>query len=308
MRIRLLAAVVTVLGLAAAPAGAATSVEITGATASGGTATVSGTALFDPVTAVDVGGTLTQNAAAPAFEAAGLNLRSASIEPIAGGLRFVWHVSSLPAQVPPEGVRYTWAFAIKGVQYQLQAKRTNLVSITTTEDPQGHALQAAGMRDFFQLRGACQTAYQGAPIAGCFHLAFLAGGFDAANTRVFVDLPFDTQDAIGRDVAPDFVPGAVLEPLETAGSSIAASLQAVASTTNVSQFINDWDPYFVAPTVQLAVGAATANPATAVYSTTATLVGSEFTGSVTGLTASKPTVFVRACVATGCAYSSQRVL
>jgi hypothetical protein len=132
-------------------------------------------------------------------EAAGIDLVDAKVLPLpdGSGLRFIWEVSNLPAQVPPEGVRYNWSFTAGGAQFQLQAKRTNLASVTTTEDPVGY-VQQVSKGDFFQLRGACQTSYQGTPAAGCYHLAFLKGAFDVANKQVSIDVPYQTRDSIGR--------------------------------------------------------------------------------------------------------------
>jgi hypothetical protein len=193
------AAIACVAGLAAMPAGAAPQLAITDAVRDGATATVSGTAAFAPITeAQSVQGLNTGFAEPAVAAAAGIDLTDAKIQPLAdgSGLRFVWQLSSMPAQVPPEGVRYTWSFRIGGTQFQLQAKRTNLASITTAEDPVGHAKQAT-VGNYFQLRGACVANYEGTPTAGCYHLAFLKGGFDTAAKTVSMDLPFQTRDAIG---------------------------------------------------------------------------------------------------------------
>lgn len=305
-----LVAVLTVAMTLAAPAGAAPSVQITQAVRDGATATVTGTATFSPLTdPVSVGGTNTNLGPAQAADArstAGLDLTDGLIQPLAdgSGLRFIWQVTNLPEQVPPEGVRYTWGIQIAGTQYQLQAKRTNMASITTAEDPVNHVQELAKNSGFFQLRGACVTEYEGAPLSGCYHLAFLKGGFDTATDQVYMDWPYNTRDEIGRLVASDFKPGAVLDALETAGMSIAASLQAVATTSAVGDFTNGWDSYFVGKVVQVGVGAATAQPTSVSYTTPATLSGDGFTATVGGFTATKNTVFVRACSATECSYAS----
>jgi hypothetical protein len=213
----------------------------------------------------------------------------------------------MPAQVPPEGVRYAWSFSIGGRQYQLQAKRTNLSSITTLEDPMGHAAQVRDGKSFFQLRGACVTNYFGTPgtaVAGCYHLAFLNGSFDVASRTVTIDLPYNTRDSIGRLVAPDFVPGARLEPLDTAGMSISAGLQGVVTIATINSFINGWNPYTAGRRVDLAIGRAGLAPAGLDYRFPATLSGDAFTGSVGGLNATNDTVYVRACTAVTCHYTS----
>ncbi len=301
---RLLTAValVALVGAITVPAGAAPSVAIAGASLNGTVATVTGTAAFEPGAAASVGGGNTDFAQTAVADAAGVNLTDAKIEPISGGLRFIWEVTNMPAEVPPEGVRYTWAFAIGTNTYQIQAKRTNLGSVTTAEDPIGHLNHAS--QNFFQLRGACQASYQGAPLAGCYHLAWLNGTFDIAGKKITVDLPFETKDNLGRVVAPDFKPGAVLIESLQASMSITAAFQAVIGNTTTSDFINGWDPYFVGGVVELAVGAPGQNPAVQSYTQTATLSGGNFTGTISGLSGSKNTVYVRACQAQVCSYTS----
>jgi hypothetical protein len=301
-------------------ASAAPTVAISGVTVTGGTGSVTGTAQFTAITApqsvtegkAPTGG----NAQALAvWDTAGLDIRGASIEPVTGGLRFTWILNSMPAQVPPEGVRYTWGFQIGTRTYQLQAKRTNLVSATTVEDPLGHAQQAAAQKEFFQLRGNCVGAYpqSPSPIAGCFHLAFLTGSFDVANKKVTMTLPYEMKDALGRVVAPDFKAGAVLTNTDagaagTAGMTIAAGFQVAVSNTTTNRYINGINPYYVGPRVALGVAPADAEPSTVTYNSAGTLSGETFSGSVSGLTAAKNTVFARACNGTECTYASFKAL
>ena len=308
-RLRLaIAAVMCVVGLVAAPASAAPSVAITSAVrdTAAGTATVTGTAAFAAITeGQSVGGSNTNFSDPAVAEAAGIDLTDAKIMPLAdgSGLRFIWQLTSLPAQVPPEGVRYTWAFRIGETQFQLQAKRTNLASITTAEDPVGHVRQVSA-GEFFQLRGACKDNYFDTPqpVAGCAHLAFLKGSFDSAAKTVSMDVPFNTKDAIGRLVAPQFQPGVVIEELQTAAMSVTAAFQAAISNATVSDYTNGWDPYYVGPRVDLAVGSATASPAGLNFATPATLAGDTFTGTVP-MTGAATTVYARACNGTECSFA-----
>lgn len=303
---RLVAAVAALVMLAAPHASAAApAVAITSAVLDGGVAQVTGTAAFPAITeGQSVEGVHTEFTEPEIAKAAGIDLVDASIAPLAdgSGLRFVWHLDSLPAVVPPEGVRYTWAFRVGETQFQLQAKRTNLVSITTVEDPVGHAKQAA-VGDYFQLRGACVANYEGTPTAGCYHLAFLEGAFDSDAATVTVDLPYDTRDAIGRRVAPEIRPGVVIEENQTANMSITAAFQAVVGNTSTSDYLLAWEPYYVGPRVDLAVGSANASPTSLSYATPATLDGDTFTGSVGGLGGSASTVFARACNGVLCEYA-----
>ncbi len=297
---------------------AAPTVSITGVTVTGGTGSVTGTAAFEAVTAAQsvvnpdestFGGAAPGNSAVG--DAIGLDIQNGTITPIAGGLRFAWIMGSMPAEVPPEGVRYTWAFKIGTTMYQLQAKRTNVISVSTTEDPVGTAQHHAANQNAFELRGACVAEYQGAPVNGCYHLSWLNGSFNVANKTVSIDLPFETKDAIGRVVAPNFKPGATLVDNageNTAGMVISASGQAGVSNTNTAQFINGIMPYYVGPNVVLGVAAPGQDPATITYSAPGVLNGSTFNGTVSGLTASKNTVYARACNGTECSYSTFKAL
>jgi hypothetical protein len=300
---------------------AAPTVSITGVTVTGGTGSVTGTAAFEAITTAQsvvsedestFGGAAPGNSAAG--DAIGLDIQNGTITPIPGGLRFTWIMGSMPPQVPPEGVRYTWAFKIGNNMYQLQAKRTNVASVSTLEDPMGHVQALRNNNNFFQLRGACVENYfpdSPQPVNGCYHLAWLSGTIDPANKTVSIDLPFETKDEIGRSVAPDFRPGAVLVDnggTNTAGMVISASAQAVVSNTNTAQFINGIKAYHVGPQVVLGVAAPNQDPATITYSAPGVLNGSTFNGTVTGLTASKNTVYAKACNGTECSYSTFKAL
>jgi hypothetical protein len=292
-------------------ASAAPTVSITGVTLTGNQGAVTGTAAFEAITTPQtVGGSNTNFGNVAVADAAGINLVDAEIVPLpnGAGLRFIWKLQSLPAQVPPEAVRYTWSFKIGNNQYQLQAKRTNLASITTAEDPVNHIQQAAAQKEFFQLRGACQTAYEGLPTAGCYHLAFLNGSFDIANKQVTMDLPYETKDEIGRVVAPDFKPGSVIEENLTANMSITAAFQAVIGNTTTSDYTTGWTPYYAGPQIALGVAAANTPPDTVTYTTPAALNGGTFNGTVTGVAGTKNTVYARACNGTECTYSSFKAL
>jgi hypothetical protein len=286
-------------------------VTISSATTSGGTATVNGVATFAAITTPEsVGGTDTEFASLDVAGAAGIDLTDGKIVPLAdgSGLRFFWKLASLPPQIPPEAVRYTWAFQIGATQFQLQAKRTNMASLTTVEDPVNHVKQLASQQPFFQLRGACEASYQGTPVAGCYHLAFLKGNFDIPNSTVSIDLPYNTRDQIGRLVASEFHPGAILQESEQAGMSIGAMFQHVTSQTTEADYINTWNPYFVGPQVSLAVGPADADltdPEALAFGPALKLnPDGTFAGTISGLSGSNNTVYVRACNGETCAYAS----
>ncbi len=300
------AAAILVIALAA-PAHATGNIAISSVTSGTEATTVSGLVTFpDAGDPHSVGGFKTVG---PAVEdvagEAGLDLIDATIGPLPddSGLRFTWHLSSLPAVVPPEGVRYTWALSIDGTVFQLQAKRTNIVSSTTAEDPVGHAQHLASGNDFFQLRGACQDTYLGTPIAGCYHLAFLEGGFDSDAGTVWIDVPYRTTDSLGRIVAPGFEPGVVIEAVETAGMSIAASPQVFVSNAPSSVYLNDWDPYFVGGQVHLAASDFGEPAPFAPYTDRAEVDGSSFTGTTVPVETGW-TVYARGCNGAACVYAS----
>jgi uncharacterized protein YndB with AHSA1/START domain len=299
MRTRLLTlAIAALLALSALPASASGTLTGSATSQGGGRATVSGVASIPaPTGAFSVGGTLTNFAGSATPAGAVVQLTGAEVELLEDGVRFTWKVTDIPDVVPPEGVRYTWGFSAGGQQFQLQAKRLNLASITTAEDPVGHVEQAAAQRDFFQLRGACQAMYRGLPTSGCFHLAFLQGSFDTAKNTVTMTVPFRTTDSIGRVVADAFRRGAEITASESAGMSIAGGFQAVVSNTQTSSFINGWTSFFTGPTVQLGVGRPGANANAVTYSSTATFdpATGAFSGTVEGLTTQNSAVFARVC-------------
>jgi hypothetical protein len=315
----LVALVAAVVLFVPGQASAAPTVTITGVTVSGGTGSVTGTAAFEAITApqsvkgeetVIVSGNV---GGGPAGDAAGLDLQDATIQPLANGtgLRFTWIVSQMPNEVPPEGVRYNWSFKIGPTLYQLEAKRTNLASVSTLEDPIGHAQHFASNQPAFRLRGACVANYMGSPANGCYHLAYLPGSFDIAGKKITIDMPFETKDSIGRLVAPDFKPGATVVDNggeNTAGMAIAASFQAVVSNTASSQYINGYSPFYIGPQVALGVANAGTAPEAVTYSSAGTLNGGTFNGSVSGLTATKNTVYARACNGIECSYTSFKAL
>jgi len=297
------------------------SVSITGVTVNAGTGTVSGTAAFAAVgsqsvvteESVRADGQVANSAIG---EAAGVQLTDATITPIAGGLRFTWHLASLPEQTPPEQVRYTWAFQIGERIYQLIAKRTNMLTVNTIDDPAGHIGQLASQKPFFQIRGSCSGSYRGLPLNGCFHLGFLEGAFDVANKRVSMDVPFEAKDSVGRVIVPELKPGAIIQEYAGAfvgSTAIAAAIQyGPLSTPQASaamqRAINGLAPYYVGPQVVLGVAAPGQDPTSITYSAPGILSGTTFSGTVSGLTASKNTVYARACNGTECSYSTFKAL
>ena len=313
-------AVAASMALPGAVSAAPPSVSISGVTVNGGTGSVSGTASFaaagtQSVVTEESTRADGQVANGPVGEAAGVQMTDASITPIAGGLRFAWHVTSLPEQTPPETVRYTWGFQIGDRLYQLIAKRTNLITLNTLDDPLSYIERLASQKSFFQIRGGCAT-YRGLPVNGCYHLGFLDGAFDVANKRITIDVPFEAKDSVGRVIVPDLKPGAIVQEYAgdfVGGTAVTAAIQYGAlSNATVSaamqRAINGLAPYHVGPQVALGVAAPGQDPSTVTYSAPGTLSGTTFSGTVSGLTASKNTVYARACSGTECSYSTFKAL
>ncbi len=212
----------------------APTVSATGKTVAGVT-TVSGTAAAGTPGVESVNGFVTDFAETNVSSQTGHRLTDAMISQDADGITFTWQVENLHAPAPPEGVRYTWSFLIGEASFQLQAKSTNVASITLADDPAGHVTNAGAS---FQVRGNCVAEYLGTPVANCPHIGWTDGAFDTANNQVTMTVPFGFHELI--------VPGAVIVENQTAGMSIAASYQAVANTSAISTFINDWSKPYVA--------------------------------------------------------------
>lgn len=199
----------------------------------------------------------------------------------------------MPAVVPPEAVRYTWVFEIDGQSYQLQAKTSNLASVTTAEAPVDHVLEAAEGDGWFQLRGACEANYMHPdnPVSGCYHLGFFEGEFDTDNGRVVFELPYEAIDRIGRGVAQTFTRGSKLVASASANMSIAATFQAGVSNTSTAQYMGaSWGPYYAGTYVEAALGAADEAPSS--FTALDTRGNGTFAGTLTG---AGDTLWVRAC-------------
>ena len=216
--------------------------------------------LADPGVSELPGFLITAFADEAAAQQLGLDLIGATIEEQedASGLRFTWQLSSMPAEGLPEAVRYNWAFGAGDQTYQMQVKRSNLLSVTTPEDPVGHATELAEGDWWFQLRGACTDTYlpEQSPqqIAGCYHLGFYTGEVDAAAGTVSMELDYGQQDSIGRTVGATFQRGVPITEVQSANMSITASAQAVISNATTSQYLNGWGTYYPGTVVSIALG------------------------------------------------------
>ncbi|MGH2692174.1 MAG: PA domain-containing protein [Actinomycetota bacterium] len=288
-----------------------TAVNSLTATQSGGVVNVSGKAAFGGQFPV----TVTEDPAGDApvapqlGEHTGVDLVAARMYQPAPDAELVveWKVTNLPASGGiPEGTRYSLPFKIGTKEFQVQAKFSNLGSVTTADDPPGHATHAGAT---FQLRGNCTTSYQGTGVAACPHLGWLTGEYDVANDTVRVRIP------LGASFAPEIAPGARLERNTSSNANlnmVIAGYQAfvaLSPTTNDEAFFgpDDSETYaFVVPTKEVTLGVAPAgtDPGAVSYTTAATLAGNDsFTGNVStsGLAPGSYEVFARACFGNNCA-------
>lgn len=265
------------------------------ATRDGSTVTFAGTANLADPGEQDLFAAVTGFADSTVADAAGIDLAGGSIAELedGSGLRFTWHMDSdLPSDGVPEGVRYNWVFTSGGQTFQLQVKRSNLASVTTAEAPLSHVTEAAEGDWWFQLRGACAAAYANpnSPIAGCYHLGFFEGEVDTAAGTVSMELPYEAKDEIGRVVAGQFRRGQPIVAEVSAGTSVAATFQAVVSNATVSQYFNGWGSYHPGTSVAAALGSASGP--TGSYKLLDTEGDGDFAGSLDGAGSH---VWVRAC-------------
>ena len=291
-----------------------TTVNALAATPSGSTLTVNGSATFGGQAPV----TVTEDPAGDAPVApdlgddTGVDLVAARLfqpDPDVPQLVAEWKVTNLPASGGiPEGTRYSLPFKIGQKEFQVQAKFSNVASVTTADDPPGTVTHSGGA---FQLRGNCTTSYQGTGVAACPHLAWLTGGFDVARDVVRVNIP------LGSSVAPELATGARLERNTSTNANLNNVITGYQAFISLSPQTNDEAPFgpedaesyaFVVPSkgVRLGVAPAGTDPSAVSFSAAATLAeDNSFTGSIntSGLAPGSYEVFARACFADNCAIS-----
>jgi hypothetical protein len=284
--------------------GAATEAKGLKATRSGSAVTVSGTGTFAGEATATMLGTDAAGdgpARAEVADATGVDLLGASIRQPESGYPYLdvtWKVSNLPGPdtapaTAPEVIRYVASFAADDVTYQVQAKLSNLTSLTQVDDPAGHATHVGKS---FQLRGNCGTLVA---VSNCAHLAWLDGTFDVARKEIRVRVP------VGSPVAPAIKPGAVITA-PTSGVTapfIYATYQAVVSNANTWDAV-EYEPElsYSVPQGTIAVGSAATgtDPANVSFGAPAA-VGADgaFTKTLPSV-ASGHDVFVKACFGTSC--------
>lgn len=221
--------------VAADGTGTAPSLDVTGSRA-GNVVTFSGTAAGGAdLGAQSINGLITDFQESNVGSAGQINLVDALMESTPDGINFTWLLDNLAAPPPPEGVRYTWSFAIDDATFQLQAKTTNLGSVTLADDPAGHVTNAGAS---FQVRGNCVAEYLGTPVANCPHIGWVEGAFNTSDNTVTMFVPYGFHEAIQ--------PGVVVVEHQTASASVSANFQAVISNNTTGSQINAWAKPFSA--------------------------------------------------------------
>lgn len=285
-----------------------TTIDSLGAAVSGTTIAVTGSATFNGELPVRVsedpegdGPLAPQQASSTGVDLTGFFAYQP--DPAVPKLVFEWDVTGLPDTGSlPEAIRYTAPFRIGTTQWQLQAKLTNVASVTLIDDPAGHAREPG----HFQLRGNCTASWPQPPsnVGNCPHIAWLEGEFDVTEDVVRIELP------IGASFMPQLIPGAELRRNSSTNSTlvnISASYQAVASNATTSDEA-PWgeDETFVyrvpSRTVRLGI-VPEGGPAQFTVNGTVAANGSEFGGSLStaGLAPGSYDVWVQACFGTNCA-------
>ncbi|HEX9824552.1 MAG TPA: hypothetical protein VGB51_09210 [Actinomycetota bacterium] len=295
-----------------------TSIGSLAATVSGTQVAVTGAASFggqDPVT-VTVDPVGDAPGAPDLGDETGVDLVAARLyQPNANVPELVveWELTGLPPSGGvPEGTRYSLPFKVGTKEFQVQAKFSNLASITTSDDPPGHVTHVGAT---FQLRGNCTTSWNGSGVAYCYHLAWLTGEFVPAQKVVRVRLP------LGSSAAPDIAPGASLVRNTSTNANLNAVLAGYQAVVALSPTTNDEASFgpeeeetytFVVPKKTVALGIAPAGTpvGSVTFGTNAAVAAdSSFSGSVStaGLVPGSYDVWAKACFAGNCAARSATI-
>ena len=237
----------------------------------------------------------------------GTDLVSADVsvpDPTEQVLQFRWHITGLPRTgAIPEATFYRWGITVNGTtNYVLQAKFSNLISLSVLDDPQGVVTNIGAS---FQLRGSCgqeNVGGQNLPLNNCHSLAFLTGSLNTSTDTVSIDLP------MGQSYDEDIVPGASLTPYNYDTQPIVAGASVFASEPFEEDGM-DWDqdavPAYTIPSPQVLLGIAPAGTdvSNVSFGTPGTLKDDgSFSGSVStaGLASGSYDVWAKACFATNC--------
>lgn len=278
------------------PFGQVAPTEVTSldASVSGGTLEVSGRALFRGEAPVIVGEDpegdppFHPELARFGLDATGLAIRQPN--PLDPTLEFSIPLAELNFQPLPEAIRYLWQFSVGGEEFWIQAKTSDVSTVTAfSDDPQGSLTHIPGS---FRLRGNCGEV---GLVATCVHLAWLDGVFDTGRNEVRINLPLDLF------AAPEITRGASIDPED----GMTASIQAVVSSDATSDTVFQDIAYEIGgKTVRVGIVPAGSPPA---FTTDATVAfDNTFSASldVSDLAPGDYDVWTEACFATNCGRDS----
>jgi hypothetical protein len=169
-----------------------------------------------------------------AWNAAGLDIRELYIHQPdfdVPELEFIIQLESLDSPPPGEVVRYLWSFVVDGVEYGINAKVSDVVSVVTPTSAV-ETVEHAAAGSSFRLRTGCLVTQ----IATCAHIMWLDGTFDADADQVRITVP------IGDPRIPGLGAGATIEP---AAGGAQACLQAVVTNAQTCDTALQDEPYEV---------------------------------------------------------------
>lgn len=135
-------------------------------------------------------------------------------------IEFIIGLEDLEAPPPGEVIRYLWTFQADGVEYGINAKITDVVSVVTPSSPT-ETVEHAAAGSSFRLRTGCLVTQ----IATCQHLLWLTGEFDVDADQVRIRVP------LGNPKAPEIAVGATITG---AADAVQASPQAVITSPTAS--------------------------------------------------------------------------
>jgi hypothetical protein len=143
----------------------------------------------------------------------GFDLVSGTIAKNGSNLDFtVTHADMPPAGSLPEGFRFMWSFAVKGVSYRVTAKSVEIGKPNPVDQSGVDQIGKVYPAGFFRLEGNCGSIPVGSVSAvTCPTIAYLEGTFDAAAKSFTFSVPM-------KDIKAK--PGSVL----TTGAGDAATL------------------------------------------------------------------------------------
>lgn len=171
------------------------------------------------------------------WNTAGLDIREMYIHRpdfAVDAIEFIIQLEDLESPPPGEVIRYLWSFTADGVEYGLNAKVTDVVSVVTPTSAV-ETVEHAAAGSSFRLRTGCLVTQ----IATCQHLLWLDGTFDVDADQVRFTVP------LGNPAAPEIAEGATIVGL---ADGVNASIQAFVSNSSTSDTATPDEDYIVPTT------------------------------------------------------------